>query len=66
MGNLNTSSAAKRYGKSLLLGGLMAIFANVFFLGTPELASGIRNGGAILVVAGLLIWLFGHALSKRT
>lgn len=65
MSNSHTANAPKRYGKNLLLGGLIAIFANVFFLGTPELASGIRYGGAIMVAAGALAWLFGHAFSRR-
>ena len=65
MSNSHTANAPKRYGKNLLLGGLIAIFSNMFLLGTPELATGIRNGGAIMVATGALIWLVGHARSRR-
>jgi hypothetical protein len=59
------SSTAGRYGKSLVLGGLIAIVASTFFLGTKDLATGIRFGGGILVVIGALISIFSRASSLR-
>jgi hypothetical protein len=54
------------YGKSMLFGGLIAIFASVFFLGEKDLANGIRYGGAIMVIVGALIYVASRLISMRS
>ena len=48
-----------RFGKILVVIGLLVIFANAFFLSAPVLASGIRISGAVLVVVGCLVYFLG-------
>ena len=54
-----------RFGKGLIVTGLLVIFASAFFLSVPGLASGARISGAIILVLGCLVNLLGLILGAK-
>jgi len=60
-----TTLTLLRFGQYLLMAGLAIVFSNLFFLSTPELASGLRTWGGIAIALGALVRLTGLISGSR-